>query len=362
MGSLLLAGILLYGAYAQFQQTRVMLWNLLVWFRVATAGFFGFGNLVPYFGNAATVAQIRNLYDFSHDQALTVLLLTAMSCFFALSVAHFFFIRVSDNWSFSLRGVSRSGHLMTALLFLALGGVARYGVVLPLHYGWIDLQVPGWMHAMSAAYAAGLFMLILWSLRYSKPVFLVSLALAGLDVMMAALAFDKSEVVLTLLFSFMAILYHRFSLLKAVTGAALVVGVIYFAQSPAHYGRAVLNLSGKDSASLGERMAIVGQYIRQGDTITRWSGGDLNPFIRVSYLNVAAFVVGEYDAGRPGQAHAHAFAAIVPRLFWPNKPHIGAAASEIFYLLRGRQGAAVGVGHSAAASHDHLTLLPLWQR
>lgn len=349
LGSLALAVILISGAYSQVRQSSLMIWSPLVWFRAATAVFFGLGNVLPYVANDATVLQIRGLFDFTNDQALTVVLLTSGSVLITLTVARAFFISVLTEEQLSIALISRDKLRSIALLFLILGGSIRYGVVLPQLFGWSENTIPGWLNALSASYAAGLFLALLWGLRYSRPMLFVVLVLVSVDVAMGALAFDKSEMVLTLIFSYMAFLFHRFNVMRAVAGAIAVLSVIYFAQSPAHYGRLFLEQSASENVSIFGRLSIITQYIDEGDTLTRWAGGDLNPLMRVSYLAPAAFVVNEYDEGRSGNAHQHAAAALVPRILWPNKPIIGAAGGEIFQLIRGRDGASVGVGHFAEA-------------
>lgn len=347
VGSIALPAVLFYGAFLQVQKSKLMIWNLLVWFRAATAVFFGLGNFVPYLGNAATIANTRNIYDFSDTEATMVITLAALGSLIVLFVARFFSIRVKEGWTFSLTQLDGRRQIFISLLFLLLGGMARYGMVLPYYYGWVDYRLPGWMFALSAAYAAGLFALLLWALRHSKQMLFVPLSLIVVDVAMGALAFDKSEIVLTLLFAYLAVLYHRFTILRAVAGFVTVASIMFFAQSPAHYGRYFVNNYFDEKATLGERVEIIKQYLIEGDTITRFAGGDLNPFLRISYLAPASFVIGEYDEGRPGNMHDNALAAFVPRILWPNKPAIGGAGGEVYWLMTGRTGASVGVGHFA---------------
>jgi len=348
-GSISLFGILTFGAHAQLRKSSLNVWNPLVWFRASTAVFFGIGNLIPYLGNAQTHKFITGLYDFTDAQIVTVIQMTALCAMITLFIARFFFVCIPSDEPASFSPNLDRKMLRLAILFLIVGGAMRYGVVLPSVYGSSDLQIPGWMRAASGAHSGGMFLLTLWTLRQRPGLIFVPLMLVAIDIILGALAFDKSEVAFSLLFVLLAFLHHRFNMRRALIGASLIFGIIYLGQSPAHYGRHFVNTYSDAEVSLADRFEIISRFLTEGDTVTRYVEGGLNPLLRISYAAPAAFVVNEYNMGSPGNAHRYAFAALVPRILWSGKPSVGSAGSEVYYLIRGRAGASLGVGHFAEA-------------
>lgn len=71
--------------------------------------------------------------------------------------------------------------------------------------------------------------------------------------------------------------------------------------------------------------------------------------LRLSYVNINAFVVDRYDAGLSGDTLGNALAVIIPRALWPNKPIITQLGGDLYFLVRGRYGTSFGVGHFAEA-------------
>jgi hypothetical protein len=60
-------------------------------------------------------------------------------------------------------------------------------------------------------------------------------------------------------------------------------------------------------------------------------------------------VVNRYDAGNPGYTLRNAAAVFVPRILWPGKPIISQLGGDLNFLVFGRFGSSLGVGHFAEA-------------
>jgi hypothetical protein len=73
---------------------------------------------------------------------------------------------------------------------------------------------------------------------------------------------------------------------------------------------------------------------------------------RMSYVNADAFVIDRYDAGTPGDALRNAAAIFIPRMLWPSKPIITQLGEDLNFLVSGRNGSSMGIGHFAEAYWD----------
>src|SRR5262245_59084176 len=69
-GSCGLILVMLYGCWRKLEQTPDAIWTPLLWFRVASAVYFGLGQLAPYVANDATLARMQETYGFTDADIL----------------------------------------------------------------------------------------------------------------------------------------------------------------------------------------------------------------------------------------------------------------------------------------------------
>jgi hypothetical protein len=173
--------------------------------------------------------------------------------------------------------------------------------------------------------------------------FLIDLAVFGL------LSFAKLELLRTMIFGFLAFVYHRFDAKRILIAVVVFVSAFTMAQPFVHYGRAqVEKISGAEKrATFDERLRITMDYFEGAAEKNPTWESDQQTFLRLSYVNVGAFVINEYDAGRPGTSMRYALVAIVPRVLWPDKPATGLLGAELYELIRGHDGTSVSAGYFA---------------
>ena len=111
------------------------IWTPLWWLRVAYAVYYGFGALVPYIVNDATLIYMQNIYLFTDEDILKVNLINVLALIALLlgtqiAALHFSRSRVP-------RQTDEEGSLQVlAVTFLLVGGFARYGLVDSIHL-WV---------------------------------------------------------------------------------------------------------------------------------------------------------------------------------------------------------------------------------
>ena len=347
--------ILIVAAIRETSQHRERLWTALFWFRLSSAVYCGFGTIVPYIVNQRTELFLRSVFDWTEPEVLKVLQVFISAIFIVISVA-----AIIPEPKPGTRKQSRqfteaaqdSVLLKVAILFLLLGGAIRYGVLLPRIYGLSDINIPAFMVSFARAYSAGLFLLMFHGLRTKSTSLGVALILFAVDFFAGVLAFDKSEMLTSLIFAYLAVVFHNFRFRIVLMGSLIAVSVLLLTQPMVHYGRAAvsdLNGGRGKTATVEQRLDILQHYFDDSEDDYSDAANEKDPLLRLSYLNAATFVVDQYDQGRPADRYKHLFAVVVPRILWPGKPITGNLGAETYYLIRNRTGASMGTTHFAEA-------------
>jgi hypothetical protein len=339
--SIVLSIVMLHAALRQIRILVAMMWSALVWFRLGVAVFVGFGTAVPYFTDQASLTYLNGFYHYSDQEALKFLMMCALSSTVVLLIARFFSVQVPEM----SRQDTRAGAnvmLRMAIVFLILGGGARYGILLPKWIGLTDGTIAGWLSSLAKLYSAGLFLLTLYMLKSARQFLFIPLALVMIDATVGLLTWDKSEIVFTLAFPFLAFVFNKFSTKRMMIGFLGLFSIIYLTQPIVLYGRSQIALG--DFGSIEQRMNVVHSYFGLDSSQKSSGGGGRDPLIRFSYVAPATFFMNRYDSGLAGSAHKNALAALVPRALWPGKPNIGEAGLDVYRILRGDPNPKTSIG------------------
>ncbi len=68
----------------------------------------------------------------------------------------------------------------------------------------------------------------------------------------------------------------------------------------------------------------------------------------MSFVNIAAFVISQYDSGLPGDSVRNLLYSFIPRFLWPEKPLVTPGA-ELWTLVSGEVGNNISPGYFADA-------------
>lgn len=353
VGAIGLIGILGTAAYSMAAKNPLTIWAPLFWFRIACAAYFGFGAIVPYIVDENTLRRMFEIYPFDDRSALKVSIVYTLGILITLVAANLFLKhsgQIGRNSRDELAFVMRDRTLTFAILFLSIGALLRYGIVTPYTFGLFgDTVVPGAIITLANSYYVGIYLLVRASATRGSLVGLCAAALIAIDLVVSIASFAKAELLTLLIFAFLGILTHRVSVRRVAVGAALIL-VSYLAFQPlVQFGRDVVysRYGSIRGAPISERIDIVKEYVRRGGA--DGDAGTQSSLSRLSYVNVSAYVVEQYDGGRPGQTLINAFAVFVPRVLWPDKPIISALGEDLYLQVSGRRGSSMGVGHFAEA-------------
>lgn len=354
--ALLYIASLLYYSTKLVRACKDHIWTPLFWFRVSSAVYLGIGTVVVYVFDENTYLYLRSFYAWSDSDVLKLVRIFAAFSLVVLAAASVVSVRNEGPSRYQLNFNSKDDRtiFLCSLIFLTFGGILRYGVFFPDAYGLLNFHVPAVFLKLSQAYLAGLFLIILFGLRKSPSVLCVGLGLSGLDFLAGALAFEKDQMILTIMFSGLAFVYHQINFARIL----FIIGLIYFVLSPGqsfvHYGRsevAQVSTGGRNVASLDLRIKIARSYFSD-QSRSPSAVAERNPFLRISYVAPAAFFVDRYDSGRPGNSFEHIIPTIIPRVLWPSKPDTAVKGLEYYRLIRGTGGASLGITHPAEAYYS----------
>lgn len=352
-GPVALVSILGWSCYRIVRQSPIAVWAPLFWFRLACAAYYGFGALVPHIVNEETRAWIFVLHHFDDALNLKVNFIYVAGIFLTLTFSFFFLkrrrgIRPTAPTMVIWQNPSRV-LLLFALCFLAVGGILRYGFIVPYSFGLTQTLVPGAFSALSRMYYVGIFLIIAYMMAYNKKIWPIVFILIAFEVFVSIASFLKTELMFIIIFSFLGFISRETTKTKLFVGASCVALAFLSFQSLVGYGRAELTMRYGDirGAGLQERWDIVRDYLDGGREAVATT--PLSGLSRLSYVNVGAFVVDQYDAGLPGDTLRNAPAVLIPRVLWPGKPIITQVGADLNILVFGQEGSQLGIGHFAEA-------------
>lgn len=318
-------------AYLLVRADPKMIWTPVVLFLTHTALFKGLGPLAIQFGNAATITYIdTGIWARSHAEQLQVNILNAVATS-VIIVSACYVMRVrsvrqlaQQRQARSVRG-ERKALVTTALVFLVLGFINRYGIVLPYEWGLRNTPPPGIASTLKNLIDLGIALIAYLSVRRGGSWTILFWIVFPVHILTLTLDFRKSVVMLAILLpAFTAYLAHGKP--RRLMVWILSTLVIYTALTPvAAHGRAMIIAGGGDdvyNASLGERLEIVADVFSNPETllVAANESARQSSWLRLDYSGPQAYVMREFDRGIVNPTLLDGLWRLVPRVIWPDKP------------------------------------------
>lgn len=155
------------------------------------------------------------------------------------------------------------------------------------------------------------------------------------SILLGLILMNKSAVLLPALMLVLGYLRARFSWLRLLASAALVM-TLYLTISPVVFYSRIRDFRAHStlaSGSIEERLAYLADYAN-GDRIAgTQNDSTFSSFSRLDYVMPASFVIGQYDRGVPATEIATSGYMLIPRLLWPQKPRTTNAGLAVNHLL-----------------------------
>jgi len=342
-----LAATLLAGAVRMVLLERLAIWASLLWFRLATAVYFGFGSLVPYLVNPRSRIELDAFYSARPDEIYKLDTIVAVATLIVLLVAAFL-----DSLRPRKRTESRgpeddSTRLRYAALFGGVGYAVKFLVEMPLSFGaYGGATVPGILLQFSQVSVIGLHLLSLHAFKVNAYYAPFAIALLLVDMSLGALEFSKYNMLLPLIMFSLGWFRARPSLARIVVCSVIVVSVYSLAQPFITFGRdqLALKFGTIGAGSFSERLEIVQQY---GDAPLEEAFTERAELglMRLSYVNAGCFAISRFDGGNPGPSMNYALATLIPRFLWPEKPIITDIGGLFNLMATGNAASASSAGY-----------------
>lgn len=317
-GPVAMGVVLVAAAWRMVSQDSTAMWTGLFWVRISSAIYFGFGSVFDRFFDETTLRYVSSYFFVPPDLRQKANLVCAAGIFvFFLAVA--IFARIVPPPQPKEIRTGDPLLLLMAVISCLVGYSVKFLLAVPYLLGaYGDVMIPSSLISVSQLSSVGLFLLTLWSTKYSRKSMALPTLLLALDLIAGLLVLAKSLVVLPLIMYLLAWLRHRVSLNRiAIAGA--IVAFVYFTIVPiVTFGRQeAINRHGNfQDTTMSERVEILGLYFsdRPDDHSTSAT------LARFHYLPSVAAAVWLYDGGHSGDSIMNVFTVFIPRFLWPNKP------------------------------------------
>ena len=339
-----MAGIM---GFANWRVARTMpeaIWTPLFALRLATLVVIGIGGLLPYIVRDATLDYLQSLYPFTPEEAAKTNLVWSIGTFLIIGSA--FVTSLMARKAFTgRRSVSAIGkHTLGIGLVFLFAGLANIVLVdIANLLGLWHLTIAGSVRTvLDATNLVGLFLVALWAIKRGVYGTILIIGLVLLNVALGLIALNKTMVLLPMLFIGIALLVDRFSLLRAGMITVSLIGSLALLQPMVANARILQaqKYGDTDAGRLGERISDYVNYVNGIRSEGTRTGSD-EALVRLSYVNVAAFVIYQYDRRMPDDSISNAAIALIPRLIWPAKPIVTQSGNDLYYSLTGFEGSAV---------------------
>lgn len=315
--------VLLLGALRMIRIDPRATLSSLLWFRLATATYFGFGSIVPLLLNPISRLVMASFYDARTDELLKLNLVVAVSTFLVLGAA-LLVCALFPRQSAEQTRHRPHARLFYGLLFAGVGYTVKLLVEVPLNFGAFGSAIkPGLFLQIAQISSVGLYLLAFHAFREAKSLLPLVYALLIFDLFVGALMFSKFSILLPLIMFLLGWLSSSISVWRIAFAAGLFISAYTLSQPLIEFGRTSLEQKYASIAEggLNERIEIIKQF---GD---REEGGAFNEdaqssWMRLSYVNAGCFAISRYDGGAPGPSLDFAFATLAPRFLWRDKPII----------------------------------------
>jgi hypothetical protein len=215
----------------------------------------------------------------------------------------------------SLRVVKRA-----LIIFLAVGGTAKYLFTLPYALGLLSWTLPGAIQHLSFLLGGAIILLFALVHRGQARFRWILYLLIASELVTGLMTFSKLDVLRTVITVVLGWYLGR-PRLRVLVMSAVGIALLYavFLSPFVSFARVAVGVLGTDNPQeLGRSLQ---EYKDVGkDQVAEIMPGVQGWWTRFAYANAQSFAMQEHDHGEPGSTIGLILYAFVPRLLYPEKP------------------------------------------
>ncbi len=345
----LLLGIAALGTAIQLVTRHpAMMWTPYAWFFVFIILFCSMGPLLYPLADRDTVQLVNSFIPVNSSELLRTNLLNAVGILAVLLGFRIF-------WEILVRFAKKPGERSlrpmnlrrVALVFLVVGGLLRFLLILPHDFGLIPVVLPGVLVSIGDLFLLGLMILAYLVAKGDRRLRIPFYALWIIQIVTAFLTFSKTSLFLSIILPVAGSYFGNHKSGRLVIWALICVAIFFSLENFIGYARDEVNILSNHTAraTLAQRVHItVGWFLNPH--ANRESGGSSfgTGWARLDYATVQTFAMTRYDEGYPGHTLRDAAIIFIPRLFWPEKPVVTNMGAQFYQLVTGHRGSQLGLG------------------
>lgn len=320
----------MWGGVRMVTRRAADVWTPLPWWLFTSAAYFGAGTLASSLGSGESLSYMAAFFGVDD-----VLILRTM----LLNIAGLVAVLVGFQFGGNLRGLSgtvsrlqprQRSEMFWIRVFAGIGVPVFFLLKIPSAFGLFGtFVVPESVIILVTFYVAALALLAGLVARGQATAMPWLLVLGGAHAVGSLLMFSKLEYILLGLAVLLGIYRVRSRVIELGVGIALLV-IVYLVSLPlVTFGRETTRSDG----STVSRAAAVGEYFR-GGRLQELDSGVQTWWTRLCYVPIQAFVMLEYDGGRPGGTFDTLKYAFIPRVLWRDKPLV-TQGDRLTFLVNG---------------------------
>ena len=320
----ILMGVLGYTTITMLMLESRLAWSPMLWFRVSTSLYFGFGCLIPLILNERSRLYIDSFFILQTHDIFKVNLVVVAGVVVVLAVnalceARPTASRTTSGWA-KLPRIDDAFRM--GLMFILAGSSIKYLIVLPNVLAGSPIVLPGFVVNLTAFSVVGIALLTIWASCGGWARFIWVSALVLVETAVGLLQFSKIESLTPLVAFVLALLTVKATRIRLIV---VLVGFLFtfdFVQGLTTHARLEnIKLGGGQQLEFSQRIQFFTSYFSADGPAAETEPMQLG-LIRLTFTNAAAFVIDRYDRGFPGDSLRDVLYSPIPRFLWPDKPRV----------------------------------------
>jgi hypothetical protein len=334
-------------AYLLVRRNPTSAWTPLPWFTTAWAVYYGLGPLAYIYGTPETIDYMN---EFSPVDELTLLRTNLLNETSLLAVIVGSSV-IDRLWAQQTsRRQTSHGHdpLRVALLFLSIGLPIKFLFELPYVLELSDFVLPGSIQYLGSLSGLAIVPLSVAAARKRSGATILLAAVIVVEVLVGFVMLAKLHIIKTVILLLLGQWVVKADLRRIIL-VGLAISITYAVALSPFINFARIMLGRATAENVADVTAAASAYGAQGeDVLSIVLPGVQSWWTRLSYSNVQAFAMNQFDEGRPGATLEGTVYVIVPRMLFEDKPTMS-PGKGFTYLIRGSEDSSTGLGFAAEA-------------